>query len=359
MAEYIGIEGPYRTRKGYWVCEWTDPQSKRRCQRHLGPTSMLSRADAQQAKLAWQETVVANPALLSASGLAPTLNEWADLYLAGRPRLSKATVKGYRDATAHMVRVFGADRRLNHVTKLDAKALRANLEALGRAAYTVKGVLTRCRTMFAEALDSGVIGRNPFVGVSVAASVDKAWDRPTLAEFWRIMQGWGDSRAACMFALARLAGLRANETAKVRWSDVDWDKRTIVVHAPERAARGGQERTTKRRMRVVPLVPELHDILWRAFTDRGSALHDPIGTKQDLGYKALGRRLDDLGIPVWPDLFQACRQMRLTEWADQRVPVATIAAWAGNSVEVAEKHYIRVTSEAIERVTRPRLAEGA
>ena len=50
------------------------------------------------------------------------------------------------------------------------------------------------------------------------------------------------------------------------------------------------------------------------------------------------------GLKPWPKLWQNLRSTRETELADQ-FPAHVAAAWIGNSVAVAVKHYLQVTDE--------------
>ena len=50
------------------------------------------------------------------------------------------------------------------------------------------------------------------------------------------------------------------------------------------------------------------------------------------------------GLKPWPKLWQNLRSTRETELADQ-FPAHVAAAWIGNSVAVAVKHYLQVTED--------------
>ena len=57
------------------------------------------------------------------------------------------------------------------------------------------------------------------------------------------------------------------------------------------------------------------------------------------------------GLKPWPKLWQNLRSTRETELADQ-FPAHVAAAWIGNSVAVAVKHYLQVTDEHFEKAAQ-------
>ena len=59
------------------------------------------------------------------------------------------------------------------------------------------------------------------------------------------------------------------------------------------------------------------------------------------------------GLQPWPKLWQNLRSTRETELADQ-FPAHVSAAWIGNSVAVAVKHYLQVTEDHFKQASKKR-----
>ena len=64
------------------------------------------------------------------------------------------------------------------------------------------------------------------------------------------------------------------------------------------------------------------------------------------------------GLKPWPKLWQNLRSTRETELADQ-FPAHVAAAWIGNSVAVAVKHYLQVTDEHFEKAVQKAVQQSA
>ncbi len=136
--------------------------------------------------------------------------------------------------------------------------------------------------------------------------------------------------------VASLAGLRGGELARLKWTDVHFDKRTITVR--------GQTKTGK--ARIVPLVEPLMRLLEghpgaRLTRDSGRGLVLGCGT---LTPHLLTRRMWRLhrrsGLKVSLTLL---RHSRASWWVSAGVPLAVVASWMGHSVEVCVSHYVGLT----------------
>lgn len=64
----------------------------------------------------------------------------------------------------------------------------------------------------------------------------------------------------------------------------------------------------------------------------------------------LMRILGRAGLSAWPRLFHNLRASRETELA-QDFPIHVVCKWIGNSVKVAQKHYLQVTDADSEKAT--------
>jgi hypothetical protein len=57
-------------------------------------------------------------------------------------------------------------------------------------------------------------------------------------------------------------------------------------------------------------------------------------------------------VKVWPKIFQNMRASRETELVAQGFPLHVVCAWIGNSVKVAQKHYLQVTDADFEAASK-------
>ena len=98
---------------------------------------------------------------------------------------------------------------------------------------------------------------------------------------------------------------------------------------------------------MVPLFPELLPHVDEAFEQAEPGTEFCITRYRDQKVNLRTRLLwiiKRAGLKPWPKLWQNLRSTRETELADQ-FPAHVAAAWIGNSVAVAVKHYLQVTED--------------
>ncbi len=144
----------------------------------------------------------------------------------------------------------------------------------------------------------------------------------------------------------------------MRWDDIHWDAKRFTVHSPKTAYIEGKG------SRIVPLFPELEPFLLDAFehVEEGQEyVFEQLrrSASKNLRTQAL-RYIKMAGVKPWKKTFQNLRSSRQTELVETW-PEHVVAAWLGNSVEIARKHYLQVTDEHFDRATNgtPNMPESA
>ena len=317
----------------YWLARWRDEagRCRGRCLGkrleaggNVGKREALSRCAEIQ-----QQINAAGPE----SRRNPTLESWLADFLRGRPDLAPATVGLYRLAVRSLVGHFGASR-IGAITRAGAAEWAASLAG---EPGTVGRYARNARALFAEAVDRGLIRRNPFVGLRLAKADATPWAYQDLATFERLVEFCAPPWP-CLLGLARLAGLRRGEILRLDWPAVDLATRRLTVESP------GRRRTTKHRTRQVPIVPRLHDLMFAAsMSDRGGnrvcgGIRPSEVSRQ---YRAICRRA---GIAPISRPLHTMRKSCETDWARVH-PIHVVAAWLGNSPKVALAYYLQPTDE--------------
>ena len=315
------------------------------------------------------ELATANPKLygrLVEHGLAeplenengvPTLGPMLDRFFAERGNtVGDNTLKNWGHTKRNLLQKFGKDTELNSITKGDSKAFENFLiqdEKLGEKTTTRRRI-GNCKMFFEFAKDYRWIDENPFSDLksSVEGNSDKFHfvDRNTVE---LVLRACPDLESQIIFALARFGGLRCpSEIIKLKWSDVDFEKRRITVTAPKTKRYVGKE------TRIIPLYPELEPYLTRA-TDQSGGGEYVVKASRDKNVNFRTRFekiLKAAGVEQWPKLFQNLRSTRQTELIDEGHPAHVVAKWMGNSEVVAKDHYYQVTDDhftkAVETVSR-------
>jgi integrase len=156
-------------------------------------------------------------------------------------------------------------------------------------------------------------------------------------------------------ALARYGGLRCpSEVLSLRWDGIDWEHSRITVESPKTEHHPGRAR------RVIPLFPELRDILGdaREIAPDGAVYvvggnyrataNTPKGWKNCNLRTQFERIINRAGLEPWPRLFHNLRASRETELAAVH-PLHVVTAWLGNTPKIAMTHYLQVTDADFER----------
>jgi integrase len=352
MADY---DVRLKSNGDYWQAWWVDPATKRRRVQSIGAKSKYSRRSA-RAECRNLETKLRQTAgrVRSGDGGAPRLSEWIETVAREVAVLRKGTQVMYRITGNYLLRHFDADPRIDRITPDAAAGWRVALRAgelnLDNAvACDPPGEATACRhtktakAMFRRAMDRNLITANPFAKLrSTEPAPDGDWYQVTPADLARILDACPNNGYRALFALARFAGLRRDEArVALAWRDVLWDRNRLVVNARVTGA------TTKGRRRVCPIEVAGHptgltDLLRLWYEQAPAGSHGPcdgVFASHRL-YEKVARVLADAGL-AFDDPFHTCRKCWETELAD-RFPLHVVVSWLGNSIRVAQRHYLRV-----------------
>jgi integrase len=277
-----------------------------------------------------------------AESKAETLQAFLDGYIASRPDVKDSTATVYRHTRRCLIEFFGADSLLADITFADATRWRQWLVTDQKLAdATVRRRCSLARQFFGFAVDDLLITDNPFrklKGIGVVSNRERDHFL-TREDADKILAACPDAEWRLIFALARYGGLRTpSETLALRWADIDWPAGKMTVHSPKTARHAGKE------TRLVPLFPELRQELEEAFDPEAeyviSRYRDP-GQNLRTQFERIVKRA---GLEPWEKLFQNLRTTRQTELSEQH-PAHVVCKWLGNSVRVADRHYLQVTEE--------------
>jgi integrase len=188
------------------------------------------------------------------------VEEWWALY--AQPNLERSTLAVYRWAWEHHARSRLGGMRLREVTPLTIARFRAELEASGVGAETIRKTLTMLQSVFQRAVEWQLLDANP---VRAARKPPLGRRRAVPAIGPRIVEAMradllarGRTRDATLVVLLAYAGLRPGEALGLEWRHVR--ERTLLV---EQAVSDGRVKGLKnrRRPRAVRLLAPLREDL--------------------------------------------------------------------------------------------------
>lgn len=227
----------------------------------------------------------------------------------------------------HLVPRLG-DTPLHEVRGRVVDRVFAELAAAGLSEKSRKNIRATLNKMLVTAVEWGLLDalpRLPRIRVP-----ERQFDFLTAEESERLLAGARTPEARLLILFALRSGARASEQLALRWADLDWQSRKVVIQRS--SIRGVEGPTKSGRVRHVPLTPELESEL-RAARHLKSAL--------------VFCRPDGKPLTLWQlhnVLETACRRsgLRAIRWHDLRhsfasqlamrgLPIRRIQEWLGHS----------------------------
>jgi integrase len=286
-----------------------------------------------------------------------TLGVWLVEYISKRSDVKGATLVFYGHTKRNLEVFFGKSKPLRDVTTGDAEDFCRYLQKQKLAKATIARRFSMARTFFRAAMKHRLIDVNPFTDAEVSTTARANRDRQqfiTPEEIAEVLRWCPDYEWRLLVVLARFGGLRVpSEALTLKWSNVDWEKEEILVHAPK------TEHHEDKATRVIPIFPELRPFLEEAQGLAGQSefviqKHRSQAERTDTGWAAVNLRTRFLkiirraGLEPWPKPWQNLRASRETELRE-RFPDHVCTYWIGNSKRVAEEHYYMVTKDHIKK----------
>ncbi|TWU64622.1 tyrosine-type recombinase/integrase [Crateriforma conspicua] len=217
------------------------------------------------------------------------------------------------------------------------------------SANTAGQNVKRCRQIMRQAVNDGLVDRNPFEGVKIDLRSDPKKQRfITAAETVAILDACPDQEWRVIVALARYGGLRCpSETLGLRWSDINWERGRFIVTAPKTERYGKGER-------VPPLFPELReelDSLYQLAMPGVKCSADAFVIQRYRQSETnlrttFGKIVKRAGVKAFPKPFVNLRSSARTERERSgRHANHVLNDWFGHSAEVAETYYLQTTED--------------
>ena len=190
--------------------------------------------------------------------------------------------------------------------------------------------LIHMRKVFHQALHRNWRLDNPTIGIQMFAHKEKEVAVPSFKEVRKVIKTMSESplrngsgvRASEFIELLGLSGLRLKEAQSLKWSDIDWQRKVLVV----RQGKGDKPRD-------VDLFSALHAFLRKLQKKRGGAPEEFIfPPTRGPTYKCRSLLLSGCKNAEVPRFsFHGLRHAWATELVKQGMDFGTIAAWMGHS----------------------------
>lgn len=337
-----------------WVGKLTARQA-REYERHVGSVvdSFKVGASPEPETLKWFETAPERIREKFVSwGMLPALNRrmvtpeqrtvagWTQLYIDENTN-NRRTTNNYQQARTWLLKQVDGKRDIATVTKGDLQRWQKSM-AKQLALSSRNKHLQRVKTMFSGAVDDGLLSASPAAGLKQEKSTKRV-DRSR--QFFvdgkmtsQVLKHLPDTNWKLIFCLMRFQGLRRHEVFALDWKHIDWETGELTVPVE-----------TKTGWRVLPIFPETMPYLRdrQELAKKGEKVVAWEGSEESLTER-LRRLVDGIRGECWPKVCQQLRSTRRTELQEE-FPNHVVNEWLGHDSTTADKHYLQVTPEHLER----------
>lgn len=290
-----------------------------------------------------------------------TLDQYLHSYFnARRSDVAVSTWIFYEHTRKRLVEFFGPDRRLDAIQPANARDFKSWLETTnkrdkpqgtkpirGLSVNTVRRRLGLCKQVFRQAVEDGLIVRNPFQAFRVSVRSNKERQHYVdLGDFMQVVDRAPDAYWKSLLLLGRIAGLRIpSEAAGLKWEHIDWKNHRLRIVDSKKT-----QQHIHRHLRMVPIPTILREQLreLQRQAEPGAIYVFPhVGTSASLR-NAMLRFLKAAGLNPWDKLWQNLRASAATDYARQ-LPAHVAAAICGHTTQIAREHYWTVADSDLER----------
>ena len=167
-----------------------------------------------------------------AIGPVGTLGELVDRWLEDiAPHRSAYTVREYRRIVTKTIKPAIGGLRIDKITGRHLDAFYGNLHRKGLASSTVHQHHSVIHASLGRAVKWGLLPSNPADRATPPRPARSTASAPAVADVQELIAEAEktDTVLAVAIALAAITGARRGELCALRWSDVDWSRRTLAI----------------------------------------------------------------------------------------------------------------------------------
>lgn len=174
---------------------------------------------------------------------------WLDVYV--KPFSSAQTYDQYESLTRiHILPVIG-ERKITSIESIDLKGIIAKMNEKGLSSWTMKHTRKVLNLAFDQAVKDNKIDCSPVVDIKIPQKQAKIRKTFTPEELQKLMLQLKDSRWYWSLKFLLVTGLRRGEFLALKWSDIDFENRRIIVERSN--SKSGLGDTKSRKVHYVPL----------------------------------------------------------------------------------------------------------
>jgi len=293
----------------------------------------------------------------SREGGSAALGEFVDWFIASKPSTKQNTLENMKQVRQWLVKHFGESHDMREIRPKDADDWRAFMLKEGLGENTIRRHIGRARQLWKAAIRREIVrGANPFEGMdSTVGAGEREPVFITRDTATKELDACPDAQWRLMFALGRYGGLRCpSEHLALKWSDINWGdaEKPGTIRVPSSKT----EHIKGKEFRIIPLFPELEKYLLDVQDEipEGTPAEYVITRYRETNSNLrtqLHRIIRKAGLVPWHKPWHNLRSTRETELMET-FPAHVVCEWIGNSLKIAQKHYLNVTDEHFKKAAQ-------
>lgn len=181
------------------------------------------------------------------------ISEWFDTWLSVyvKPLKKQATYDQYKILYEQHIKPAIGNRKLSGIKPNDIQSVIAKMNEKKRASKTMKHVKSIMNIAFTKAFDEKLIPVNPVKKIEIPTRQAKPRKTLTIEELSKLYEAMKNSRWIWSVRFMLVTGLRRGELLALKWTDIDFDNRKLVVKASNSKTGLGETKSAK--VHYVPL----------------------------------------------------------------------------------------------------------
>jgi len=181
--------------------------------------------------------------------VAEWFDKWLELYV--KPLKKQATYDQYKTIyEQHIYPVIGK-RNLITIKQYDIQQVIAKMNDKGLSTWTMKHARKIMHIAFERAFKDKLIAENPVVEIEIPKKQAKPRKTITASELKILFENLKNTRWYWAFQFMLVTGLRRGELLALKWSDIDYENRRIIVDESNSVSGLGDTKNSK--VHYVPL----------------------------------------------------------------------------------------------------------
>jgi integrase len=153
--------------------------------------------------------------------------KWLETYV--RPIKKAATYNQYRTLYEQHIKPQIGFRKLSGIKSYDIQTVIAEMNKKGLASKTMKHVKSIMNIAFDKACDNKLIPENPVNKIEIPVKQAKPRKVLTIDELAKLFKAMENSRWIWSIKFLLVTGLRRGELLALKWTDIDFKNRRLIV----------------------------------------------------------------------------------------------------------------------------------